>query len=99
MATTIVPKPGRPAKGVTVRKIQKEIYGWLLAAQGDADKSSELYDASYYQGSVDICNDILLAIETPAPARKLGDKKLFALVPAAILINYLLVNNRKAKNA
>lgn len=100
MATALVPKPGKIARGVTLKQVQKQTHNWLVYAQGDSDKASDLNDHAYWSGMADAYSDVLWFMEqTPVNRLAVGTgKKLFALVPFAITAHYVLFRTDRKDN-
>lgn len=103
MATTLVPLPGKLARTATRKQIQKTVHQWLTVDQANLDKASEMMDAEYYQGAVDALRDVLFYMEEGPrvwdDSTRLFNSKLFALVPAAVAVTYVITNHRKDPNA
>lgn len=59
MSRTIVP-PARPARtDVDIPTVVSQIHDWLEHFQGDADKTTDPSDGSYYEGNVNMCEAVL----------------------------------------
>jgi hypothetical protein len=64
MATTIIPPWDEPIH-MTMEQVRDLIRETLAYKQGDADKAGSVEDANYYQGGVDVCNDLLMTMTFP----------------------------------
>lgn len=64
MSTTFVPAWDEPIH-MTMAEVRDLIRETLVYKQGDADKAGTIEDANYYQGGVDVCNDLLMSMTFP----------------------------------
>ena len=64
MARTFVPAWDEPIH-MTMEQVRDLIRETLVYKQGDADKAGDIEDANYYQGGVDVCNDLLMTMTFP----------------------------------
>jgi hypothetical protein len=64
MARTHVPAWDEPIH-MTMEQVRTLVRETLVFIQGDCDKAGDVEDAAYYQGGVDVCNDILFAMTFP----------------------------------
>jgi hypothetical protein len=64
MARTFVPAWDEPIH-MTMEQVRDLIRETLVHKQGDADKAGDPEDGAYYQGGVDVCNDLLMTMTFP----------------------------------
>jgi hypothetical protein len=64
MARTFVPAWDEPIH-LTMEQLREMMRATLVEKQGDCDKAGTVEDAEYYQGGVDVLNDLLLAMTFP----------------------------------
>lgn len=93
--------PKKVPRGLRVKNLARQNAWWLQWAQEDLNRALDGLDygnPEYYHGRIEALQDVQWYLET-APDRSmfLHTSKIFALVPAAVAVTYVITNHRKDK--